>query len=101
MSTKQELESVLEAHFNLQIRKMGGKTDKIAPTRKGMPDRMVLMPGGRILLVELKRAKGVPSASQKVWHAEAKERGVRVHVLAGRAQTDRWLERLRKVIENG
>ena len=90
--TLKELESSLEAHFNREVRlKCGGRSIKLAPTEKGVPDRMVLLPGGHIYLVELKAVDGHTSAAQDLWHARAAELGTRVIVLTGRAQVDRWI----------
>jgi len=87
-----ELESSLEAHFYRQVRlTLGGRVTKLAPTEKGMPDRLVLLPGGRVYLVELKAVLGSTSAAQDLWHERALELGTRVTVLTGRVQVDRWI----------
>jgi hypothetical protein len=90
--TARELESALEAHFTKAVRaKLGGRTSKLAPTEKGIPDRMVMLPGGRIILVELKTNIGRLSEAQKLWHYRAAELGTNVVVLAGRAEIDAWI----------
>ena len=92
-----ELESSLEAHFNRVVRlHLGGRASKLAPTEKGMPDRLVLLPGGRVHLVELKAVGGHTSAAQDLWHERADALGTRVEVLTGREQVDRWIERQAK-----
>lgn len=90
-------ESKLEAHFRLEVRKLGGMAEKVMPTNKGMPDRMVII-AGRIYLVELKARNGRLSLAQKVWHDKAAECGVKVFTLAGRAHVDQWLEGLNRAI---
>lgn len=89
-----ELEASLEAYFNRQVRLRGGIADKIAPTRKGLPDRLVLLPGGRVYLVELKAYDGRVSAAQALYHERAAALGTRVQLLVGRAGVDRWLARV-------
>jgi hypothetical protein len=90
--SRAELEASLEAHFTRQIRLMlGGRSVKLAPTEKGMPDRLVLLPGGRVHLVELKAVGGHTSAAQDLWHERARDLGTRVTVLTGREQVDRWI----------
>lgn len=89
-----ELEASLEAYFNRQVRLMGGIADKIAPTRKGLPDRLVLLPGGRVYLVELKAYDGRVSAAQALYHQRAAELGTRVQLLVGRGGVDAWLRKV-------
>jgi hypothetical protein len=91
MPTRKELEASLEAHFNRSVRLIGGRAVKLAPTEKGVPDRLVLLPGGRVFLVELKTDIGRTSAAQDLWHERAADLGTRVHVLHGRGQIDRWV----------
>lgn len=90
--SRAELEASLEAHFNRQVRlRLAGRSVKLAPTEKGMPDRLVLLPGGRVHLVELKAVGGHTSAAQDLWHERSASLGTRVTVLTGRDQVDRWI----------
>lgn len=102
--TYRELEASLEAYFRKQVRLvLGGRPVKMAPTEKGCPDRLVLLPGGSIHLVELKTYDGRVSAAQQLWHQRAAELGVQVHVVVGREGIDRWIaEQARKAdpVEN-
>jgi hypothetical protein len=61
---------------HVQPGKRGGPT-------KGAPDLWVLLPGGGVVLIELKRADGTGRVSpeQKAWHARAAECGHPVHVV--------------------
>ena len=86
-----KLERKLETHFYDSVRRIGGMCEKVAPTRKGMPDRMVLLPGGRIYLVELKTDVGVLEPAQVEWHRKAALRGVKVQVLYGQPEIDSWI----------
>lgn len=87
-----ELEAGLEPYFRFQVRsQLGGKVDKLTGGG-GIPDRLVLLPGGRVLLVELKTSTGPLRAGQRVWHAKAAERDVVVAVLAGKVDVDRWIQ---------
>lgn len=48
-------ERALERRFKKAVEKQGGEALKLtSPGRIGMPDRLVLAPGGRALFVELK-----------------------------------------------
>lgn len=53
-------ESSLEKRLRLAVKKSGGKAYKFtSPGRSGMPDRLILKPGGQALFVEMK-APGKP-----------------------------------------
>lgn len=88
-------ESSLEAYFRLRIRKLGGMSEKIAPTRWGLPDRLVLLPGGRLYLVELKTDVGQLRDAQTIWHRRAAELGTTVIVLRGKEEVDAWIVKVR------
>lgn len=94
-----ERESALESFFRQRVRLLNGYTVKLAPMEAGVPDRLVIFPGGRIFLVELKTENGSVSAVQKVWHDRMRHRwNVRVWVLYGREDVVRWL---RAVVSQG
>lgn len=65
-----ELERDIEKKLRQRIEAMGGRCIKwVSPSSGGVPDRIVLLPGGRIYFVETKRPKGGKlSALQKKWH---------------------------------
>jgi hypothetical protein len=86
-----ELESSLEAYFRTVVRRSGGHTFKLAPTEAGIPDRLAVMPGGKIYLVELKRDRARISPIQAVWHNRMRSMGVGVAVLAGREAIAKWI----------
>lgn len=93
------LESSIEAFFRDEVRKAGGIALKLVPTSKGIPDRLVILPGGHIYFVELKQARGKTSPAQDVWHERLRDRGARVYVLSGRGQVVSWLRQMAE--ENG
>lgn len=58
-------ESEIEKKFRLMIERHGGVARKwVSPGQSGVPDRIVLLPGGRISFVELKKPGGVVSKLQ-------------------------------------
>lgn len=93
------LERALERYFRQAVRDLGGRAYKLAPTDKGMPDRMVILPRLGIELVELKTETGRTSPAQDLWHARAASMGVYVTLLSGRAQIDAWAEDRRRDLE--
>lgn len=62
-------ESTVEAALGAAARAAGGTSLKIAPTVAGVPDRIVLLPGGRHVLVETKAPGRRPGAVQRSRHA--------------------------------
>ena len=85
------LESQIERVLAARVRAVGGLTFKIAPTTKGLPDRMVLFPGGYIYLVELKAAGGAVSPMQEVMQYRMARVGTKVHVLRGVDEVVQWV----------
>jgi hypothetical protein len=63
------LEKDIEQTLVKMVRKRGGLCLKwVCPGWAGVPDRIVLLPGGKIIFVELKRPSGgVLSDRQKWW----------------------------------
>lgn len=70
------LEKDLEQKLYRRVRKLGGKCIKLA-YYKGIPDRLIILPGGHIGFVELKRpdGKGRLAPEQKRWQSDLHDLG--------------------------
>jgi len=78
------LESAVERKLVDGIRKAGGWAIKlVSPGNSGVPDRLVLMPGGRVIFVELKTDTGRVSPLQQQVHDRLRGMGMDVRVLYG------------------
>jgi hypothetical protein len=88
------LESAVESHLRLEVRKLGGTAIKLLPTIKGLPDRLIVMPGGRVYFVELKAANGRVSAAQRLWHDRLRALGCHVAVLFDKADVSLWIREI-------
>ena len=87
-----ERESSLEAYFAHRVRSaLGGIVIKMVPLVRGTPDRLVMLPGGQLHLVELKTETGNLSPAQMVWHDRARQLGATVYTLRGRPEIVTWL----------
>lgn len=71
------LEKEIEAKLVNLVKRHGGLCLKwICPGWAGVPDRIVLLPGGKVIFVELKRPEGgVISRRQKWWADKLKVLG--------------------------
>lgn len=100
--TQLELERSLEQFFQKAVReRLFGRAVKLAPIDKGAPDRLVLLPGGQVYLVELKTNLGRLSSAQEVWHERARELGTEVIVLKGRDEINGWVRKMQTRWANG
>lgn len=88
-----ETEAFLEEYFGKSVRHLlRGRIVKMTPVEKGMPDRLVMLPGGILELVELKTLNGRRSAVQRLWHDRAYSgQNVRVTTLHGRDEIDAYI----------
>lgn len=86
------LESDLEKKFRHRVRtELHGRVFQLIPTVAGIPDRMILLPGGRIFLVEMKTTDGHLRPDQIEWHRKAALLGVDVATLYGIEDIDKWI----------
>lgn len=64
------LEKEIEQKLVRLVRKHGGYAMKwVCPGWAGVPDRIVLLPGGRVYFIELKRPKGSKIEDRQIWWA--------------------------------
>lgn len=78
------LERDVERLLGNEIRKRGGLYLKfVSPGNPGVPDRLCVMPAGRVWFVELKTDRGRLSEQQKVQIGKIRKRGAAVEVVYG------------------
>lgn len=88
-------ESEIERYLVCQVKRAGGEVRKCTwPGRRGAPDRLVLLPGGVAIYVELKAPGKRPSALQVREHDRLRTLGQRVLVIDNMAGVSRLLEEL-------
>jgi hypothetical protein len=76
------LEKEIEMQLARAVKKMGGRAVKFtSPGFDGMPDRLVLLPGGKCGFVEVKAPGKKPRALQRVRHEMLRALGFKVYVL--------------------
>lgn len=78
------LEKDIEKILTTEIKKLGGRAYKfISPGNSGVPDRIVVLPGGKMMFVELKAKTGSLSVLQSVQVKRLIELGQKVYVVYG------------------
>lgn len=76
------LEKDIERHFVNHVKKLGGRCEKFtSPARRSVPDRLVTLPEGRIIFVELKAPNKKPTPKQLKDHEERRALGCDVRVI--------------------
>ena len=69
---------------------MKGWAIKLLPSVSGLPDRLVLLPGGRVIFVELKSPTGTVAPHQTVVHNRLRALGFPVYVLSTLEMVVQW-----------
>ncbi len=88
-------EREVESYLIKRVGMLGYKCIKFIPDQvNGMPDRMILLPGSRVLWVELKTKGGALSEIQKLRHRELREQGHEVVVVWNKEQVDELVQSL-------
>ena len=78
------LERDIEAGLVTEVRKHGGRAYKfVSPGNDGVPDRLVVMPGGKTIFVELKRTSGELRPQQRIQIERLMDLGQTVEVVRG------------------
>ena len=90
------LEKQIEKKLVDAIRQLGGMCPKfVSPGMDGMPDRLILMPGGRLVFAELKAPGKKPRPLQLHRHDQLRSLGFQVFVVDAPEQIE---EVLREVL---
>jgi hypothetical protein len=89
-------EREIEGYLRRRVEKVGGRCVKFIPdVDNGMPDRVVMFPGGVLLWVETKKPKGGKVSSlQREQHRRLRALGQRVEVVWTKEEADALLEEL-------
>jgi hypothetical protein len=76
------LEKHIEQALVKKVKSLGGLCEKyVSPARRSVPDRLVSLPGGRIIFVELKAPGKKPTENQKRDHEKRRKLGMDVRVI--------------------
>ena len=90
-------EKAVEAKLTRAVKAEGGMCPKlVSPGTDGMPDRMVLLPKGRIGFVEVKAPGNKPRPLQQRRHEQLRDLGFTVSVLDDPEQIPEILDEVRR-----
>ena len=85
------LEKQIEAYLVQRIKAKGGIAYKFtSPQRRSVPDRLVLLPWGQMLFVELKATGAKPTPLQSREHERLRALGCLVLVIDSKETVDEW-----------
>ena len=92
------LEKDIEARLKRGVERAGGLCLKwVSPGCTGVMDRIVLLPGSRVIFVELKKPGGRLSERQKLMRDKMKRLGLHVETLWTTEQVDYFVQDIRDV----
>lgn len=82
-------ESDVEAYLRDRVKEIGGKAYKfVSPGNNGVPDRLVCLPGGQAVFVELKAPGKTPTTLQINQQIKLQALGFHVRVIDSKAGVD-------------
>lgn len=70
----------------------------VSPGNDGVPDRIVILPGGAVIFVELKATTGKLMANQRVQISRLRKQGALVFVVTGKTDAKLFAEDIERVI---
>lgn len=92
------LEKDIEAYLSKRARDNQGYSLKwVCPSWTGVPDRIIILPGGRIGFIETKKPGKTPSEQQERWLERLRNFGF----IAGKADSKADVDRLINEIKEG
>lgn len=92
-------EKIIEQKFREAVKAVGGVAVKFtSPGWDGMPDRLALLPGGRMAFVEVKAPGEKPRPLQLTRHRLLRRLGFRVYVLDDEKQIGGIIDEIKNLL---
>jgi len=86
-------EAAIEAYLVKKVKEIGGIAYKfVSPAHRGVADRIVVLPEGGVVFVELKTAHGVLSSLQEVFARDMQRLGQNYIVLKSKEEVDAFVK---------
>lgn len=91
------LERQIEAYLVKRVKELGGIAYKfVSPAHRGVADRIVVLPGGGVVFVELKTETGALSPLQEQFAKDMTRLGQNYIVLRSREEVDAFVRAVSK-----
>ena len=91
------LEKNIEAYLVKSVRRIGGIAYKfVSPANRGVADRVVVLPGGGVIFVEVKSATGKLSPLQEQFAKDMQRLGQNYIVLNSREAVNAFIDVVKK-----
>ena len=91
------LESSIESYLVRRVKRLGGTCEKFtSPARRSVPDRLISLPGGRVIFVEVKSCGKKPTPLQLKDHERRRSLGCEVFVVDSPESVDSFCKGLEK-----
>ena len=91
------LEKDIEKYLRVEIKKIGGIAYKlVSPGNLGVPDRLVLLPNGKIYFVELKAPGGKLRPTQVAQHRRISNLGFKVLTLDRKEAVNGFMNKIQE-----
>jgi len=87
-------EKLLEANLRKGVTGLKGECIKLLPSLMGLPDRIVLMHGGRIWFVELKTTGRKPQPLQRWWKTRLEALGFEWRLIDDETSLNNFIQEL-------
>lgn len=93
------IEKDIERWLGNQLKKRGCIYMKfVSPGNDGVPDRIVVLPGGSVIFIELKATTGKLMANQRVQISRLRKQGALVFVVTGMSDAKLFVEDIEREI---
>lgn len=93
------IEKDIERWLGNQLKKLGCIYMKfVSPGNDGVPDRIVILPRGNVIFVELKSTQGKLMANQRVQISRLRKQGALVFVLTEKLDAKLFVDDIERVI---
>lgn len=90
---KKVSEKTIETYLREEVKKLNGRAYKWeSPGNAGVPDRIVLLPTGKVYFVELKAPGKKPTPLQIAQHRKLEMLGHNVYVLDSKEAVDEFIK---------
>lgn len=91
------MEKHIEAHLVKKVKEIGGVAYKfVSPANRGVADRVVVLPGGGVIFVEVKSATGKLSPLQEQFAKDMQRLGQNYIVLKSREEVNAFIAMVSK-----